>query len=69
MARNKTLFLYNDTKHDQEWTIYSEGVVNQRVTVGQQRKSFTVSLSDDVTIQIRGGRRRLSQREVHLQQR
>jgi hypothetical protein len=51
MARNKTLFLYNDTKQDQEWTIFSDGVINQRVTVGQQRKSFTITLSGDVTIQ------------------
>jgi hypothetical protein len=51
MARNKTLFLYNDTKNDQEWSIYSAGIINQRVTVGQQRKSFTISLSGDVTIQ------------------
>ncbi|PPT88430.1 hypothetical protein XthCFBP4691_14525 [Xanthomonas theicola] len=50
MARNKTLFLYNDTRHDQEWTVYAEGVINESYTVGQQRKSFTLSLSGDTTI-------------------
>jgi hypothetical protein len=51
VARKKTLFIYNDTKKDQEWTIYSEGVINEKVTLGQVRKSFTLSLSGDVTIQ------------------
>lgn len=51
MARNKTLFIYNDTSQDQQWTIYSEGVINKTITVGQTRKSFTLTLSGDVTIQ------------------
>ena len=53
MARNKTLFLYNGTKphHDQEWHVYSEHVVNETFTVGASRKSFTINLSGNVTIQ------------------
>ena len=51
VARNKTLFIYNDTKKNQEWTIYSEGVINEKFTLGQVRKSFTLSLSGDVIIQ------------------
>ncbi|WP_369976109.1 hypothetical protein [Xanthomonas bundabergensis] len=50
MARNKTLFLYNDSRQDQEWTVYAEGVINERYTVGQLRKSFTLSVSGDTTI-------------------
>lgn len=50
MARNKTLFLYNDSRQDQEWTVYAEGVINESYTVGQQRKSFTLSVSGDTTI-------------------
>lgn len=51
MARNKTLFLYNDTRQDQEWTVYAAGVINANYTVGQQRLSFTLALSGDVTLQ------------------
>lgn len=51
MARNKTLFVYNDTSQNQQWSIYSEGVVNQNVTVGSVRKTFTLTLSGDATIQ------------------
>ena len=51
MARNKTLFLYNGTDTEQEWTVYSEGVVNETLKVGSVRKSFTLSLSGDVEIQ------------------
>lgn len=51
MARNKTIFLYNDTQQNQEWTVYSEGVINKTYTVGQQRMSFTISVSGDVDIQ------------------
>ena len=53
MARNQTLFLYNGTHptQDQEWTIYSEEVINKTVTVGAIRKSFTMSLSGDTEIQ------------------
>ncbi|MGN7917884.1 MULTISPECIES: hypothetical protein [Lysobacter] len=50
MSRNKTLFIYNDTRADQEWTIYSEGVINQSYTLGQDRKSFTVTLSANAVI-------------------
>ena len=50
MARNYTLFLYNDTQIDQTWTVYAEGVINQTYTVGSVRKSFTLSLSGDTTI-------------------
>ena len=50
MARNKTLYLYNDTKVDQDWHVYSEGVINQRTKVGQTRKTYTISLSGPVTI-------------------
>ncbi len=49
--RNKTLFIYNGTKSDQEWNIYSEGVINETVTLGQVRKSYTLSLKGDATIQ------------------
>jgi len=49
-SRNKTLFLYNDTRADQEWTVYSEGVINQAYTVGQVRKSFTITLSANAVI-------------------
>ncbi|MCP3942097.1 MAG: hypothetical protein GY710_11525 [Desulfobacteraceae bacterium] len=51
MSRNKTLFIYNDTRRDQDWRIFSEGVIDQRTTVGQTRKSYTLTLSGDVTIQ------------------
>ncbi len=51
MPRNKTLFLYNGSRQNQDWQIYSEGVINQNVTIGQVRKSYTISLSGDVTIQ------------------
>src|SRR5262245_20132621 len=51
MARNKTLFLYNQTKVDQEWSVYSQDVINQNFTIGQTRKSFTLSLSGAATIQ------------------
>lgn len=50
MARNKTLYLYNDTKRTQEWTIYSEGIIREAYKMGQVRKSFTVSLSSNATI-------------------
>ena len=50
MSRNKTLFLYNDTRKDQAWTVYSEGVINESYTVGQMRKSFTLTLSGDTTL-------------------
>jgi hypothetical protein len=52
MSRNKTLFLYNDTQQDQQWTVYSEGVINQNITIGQQRRTFTLTLSDDATLQV-----------------
>ncbi|OEK08652.1 hypothetical protein A8C32_04170 [Flavivirga aquatica] len=53
MARNNTLFIYNTTHptQNQEWTIYSEGVINETFTVGGVRKTFTLSLSGNVTIQ------------------
>jgi hypothetical protein len=51
LARRKTLFLYNLTRTNQEWTVYAEGVINDRYTVGQMRKSFTLSFSGDTTIQ------------------
>ncbi|WP_408950175.1 hypothetical protein [Lysobacter sp. Hz 25] len=50
MSRNKTLFIYNGTRADQEWTIYSEDVINQSYTLGQDRKSFTVTLSNNAVI-------------------
>jgi hypothetical protein len=51
--RNKTLFLYNDTKpsKDQEWDVFAEGVLHHKDTVGSARKSFKISLKGDVTIQ------------------
>ncbi|MGD2092539.1 MAG: hypothetical protein PVH61_40610 [Candidatus Aminicenantes bacterium] len=51
MARNKTLFVYNDSPRDQSWRIYSEGVIDQTVEVGKMRKTYTLSLSGNVTIQ------------------
>ncbi|WP_437801081.1 hypothetical protein [Sorangium sp. So ce693] len=52
MARNKTLFIYNTSKQkEQEWSIYSENVINKSVTVGSIRKTYTISLSGDATIQ------------------
>lgn len=53
MSRNKTLFIYNTTKsgQNQEWRLYSEGVIDQTVEVGAVRKTFTLSLSGDTTIQ------------------
>lgn len=52
MARNKTLFIYNTSRQpEQDWTIYSDGVINQSVKIGAVRKSYTISLSGDVTIQ------------------
>ncbi len=51
MARNVTLFVYNDTKQDQDWTIYAEGVINESFKIGQVRKTFTLTLSGDTTIQ------------------
>jgi hypothetical protein len=51
VARTKSLFIYNDTRGNQEWTIYSEGVINEQFTIGQVRKTFTLNLSGDVTIQ------------------
>lgn len=51
MPRNKTLYLYNGTKTEQEWTIYAEGVINETYKVGQTRKTFTISLSKNATIQ------------------
>src|SRR5215469_3308562 len=51
MARNKTMFLYNGSKRDsQEWTVYSEDIINKSYTVGKQRTSFTLSLGGDATI-------------------
>ncbi|PFH12007.1 hypothetical protein BCF11_4480 [Collimonas sp. PA-H2] len=50
MARNKTLYLYNDTKRAQEWTIYSEGIIREAYKMGQTRKSLTISLSSNATI-------------------
>lgn len=50
MARNKTIFLYNDSKKEQDWTIYSEGVINQSYKVSSVRRSFTISVSGDVEI-------------------
>lgn len=51
MARKYSLFVYNGTKSDQEWTIFSDGVINQSFKLGQVRKSYTLMLSGDVTIQ------------------
>lgn len=51
MARNKTLFLYNTSRQaTQEWDIHSPGT-RKRLTVGQTRVTFTVSLSGDATLQ------------------
>jgi hypothetical protein len=51
MARNKTLFLYNTSKQaQQDWVIHYDGVTKQ-IQVGAARKSFTISLSGDTTIQ------------------
>jgi len=49
--RNKTLFLYNGTRANQDWNVYSAGIINQSYIVGQTRKSFTISLSGNATIQ------------------
>ena len=52
MPRNKTLLVYNASKQsEQDWTIYSEGVINQSVKIGSVRKSYTITLSGDVTMQ------------------
>ena len=52
MSRNKTLFIYNTSRsEEQNWHIYSEGVINQRKTVGAARYSATITVSGDVTIQ------------------
>lgn len=51
MARKYTLFVYNGSKKDQNWTIYCEGVINQTFTIGSVRKTFTLMLSGDVVIQ------------------
>jgi hypothetical protein len=51
MARKYTLFIYNTSDADQQWTIYSADVINQNVTVGKVRKSYTLMVSGDVTIQ------------------
>ena len=53
MERNKKLFIYNDTRKDQVWQIYSEGVINKSITVGQTRHIYTLTLSGDVIIQFR----------------
>jgi hypothetical protein len=53
MPRNKTLFLYNTSKsqRNQAWRVYSEHVIDQTFTVGDQRKSFTITLGGDANIQ------------------
>lgn len=51
MARNKTLLTYNGTRQDQDWSIYCEGTINERFTLGQVRKSFTVALDGDAVLQ------------------
>lgn len=49
--RNKTLFLYNGTLKDQEWSVFVAGQGTKSYTVGQLRKSFTLSFKGDATIQ------------------
>lgn len=53
MARNKTMFLYNDSKpfREQEWAVYSQDIINQTYKVGAVRKSFMLTLSGNVVIQ------------------
>jgi len=53
MERNKKLFIYNDTRKDQVWQIYSKGVINKSITVGQTRQIYTLTLSGDALIQFR----------------
>ena len=53
MERNKKLFIYNDTRKDQVWQIYSKGVINKSITVGQARHIYTLTLSGDVIIRFR----------------
>ena len=50
MERNKKLFIYNDTRKDQVWQIYSKGVINKSITVGQTRQIYTLTLSGDALI-------------------
>ena len=51
MARKYTLFIYNTSGKEQDWTIFSEDVINQEFKIGDIRKTFTLMLSGDVTIQ------------------
>ncbi|SOE17377.1 hypothetical protein SAMN05877838_2276 [Hoeflea halophila] len=51
MTRRYTLFIYNTSGKEQDWTVFSEGVINQESKVGDIRKSFTLMLSGDVSIQ------------------
>lgn len=51
MARKYSLFVYNTSKQEQERTIYSDGVINQDFKIGSIRKTFTLMLSGDTSIQ------------------
>jgi hypothetical protein len=50
MARNKTLYLYNDAERTQEWAVDSDGFIRETYKVEQARKSFPTSLSRNATI-------------------
>jgi hypothetical protein len=51
MARKYTLFVYNTSGKQQDWTIFSEDVINEEFKIGDVRKTFTLMLSGDVMIQ------------------
>ncbi|GAB5463505.1 hypothetical protein [Hoeflea alexandrii] len=69
MARKYTLFVYNTSGKQQDWTIFSEDVINEEFKIGDVRKTFTLMLRGDVMIQFRRRLHGLSESNLFLQDR